>query len=397
MIRRSNSIVTISYFFCIIIILVFSFSCSLALVYDVDDDDEQSFRQQTHSNKGQIESLAVFAFSRADLIKIHLESIDYEVKQVFVVLNTFSYDVTFKMRKVLKRFVCLRYKTNTFAEKEAFQRRRCLNPYIRELIILESNGDNVGFAGSFNIVAKEMLKNNIPYTIISNDDTKFRRGSLQRIAKIFLGKPHVCLYLFSHFSSFGITQSALKRIGVMDEHFWPAYSEDVDYYLRSVLGRCEIFHSSDNFKGLFVDHGERSSQDDASKESATLKSSKEYRTLIENTRNKNLGRDAYLCKKWGGNCINKRDFLNTNKAFKAIFRSKRENHEILNFHQDIFSFLGENLFNHPFNNSMHEISWWDNDMKNVVVNSIVSPRLVNRKYAPADFVWKMQDWSLLGK
>ena len=71
------------------------------------------------------------------------------------------------------------------------------------------------------MIAKKMLQENVSYTIISNDDTRFQPGSLLNIAKLFEAKPQFCLYLFSHFSSFGIRKSTLKRIGVMDELWKP--------------------------------------------------------------------------------------------------------------------------------------------------------------------------------
>ena len=113
--------------------------------------------------------------------------------------------------------------------------------------------------------------------------------------------------------------------------------------------------------------------------------------MIKNTEDKNYGRDAYLCRKWGGFCIRKRDFLNSNKAFKAIFRRHREEHEILSFY-DKFDSFDENLFHHPYNNSSLQISWWNNTKS---ADSVVSPRSVNKKYAPAEFIWKTRDWSLL--
>jgi len=338
-----------------------------------------------------LESITVFAFARTDLVRRHLESIDFEVKQVFVVLNTFSTIVTLKMRKVLKLFDCSHSNFNLKRNnRKVVHKFECLNPFIRALSILESDGHNVGFAGSFNIVAKKMLNDNIPYTIVSNDDTRFRSGSLRKMAKIFTAKPKLCLFLFSHFSSFGITRSGLFKIGVMDEHFWPAYSEDIDYYLRSILGNCQNFHASDRRDRLFVDHGENPN---IPTESTTLKSGESYRRMIKNTEDKNYGRDAYLCRKWGGFCMRKRDFLNSNKAFKALFRRNREEHEILSFY-DKFASLHEGLFHNPYNNSGLRISWWNNTMS---VDSIASPRSVNKNYAPAEFIWKPRDWPLLSR
>ena len=74
-----------------------------SVVEELDFGNIASFeRHATKREYSTLESLAVFAFARTDLVRYHLESIDFEVKQVFVVLNTFSSDVTLKMRKVLK-------------------------------------------------------------------------------------------------------------------------------------------------------------------------------------------------------------------------------------------------------------------------------------------------------
>ena len=172
----------------------------------------------------------------------------------------------------------------------------------------------------------------------------------------------------------------------MDEHFWPAYSEDIDYFFRSILQGCHIFLASSQDEKLFVSHGESLSIPAAS---ATLKSSKDYRKLIENTKHIQYGRDAYLCKKWGGCAKNGRDFLNSNKVFKALFRRIHKDHEILHFGGANFSSFGEKLFNFPFNRANFHVSWWDNDERTQM--SIRSPRLINMQNAPSEFVWKLQD------
>ena len=123
---------------------------------ELDFGNIASERHATKREYSTLESLAVFAFARTDLVRYHLESIDFEVKQVFVVLNTFSSDVTLKMRKVLKLFDCSQSKFNLETNGPFVNREfQCLNPLIRALIILESHGSNFGFAGSFNVIAKK--------------------------------------------------------------------------------------------------------------------------------------------------------------------------------------------------------------------------------------------------
>ena len=111
----------------------------------------------------------------------------------------------------------------------------------------------------------------------------------------------------------------------MDEHFWSTYSEDIDYYFRSILQGCHVFRASDHHDRRFISHGESLG---IPANSATMKSSKGYRKLIENTKNSKFWRDAYLCKKWGGGFAkSSRDFLNSNKFLKAILRRKSLEHE----------------------------------------------------------------------
>ena len=168
---------------------------------------------------------------------------------------------------------------------------------------------------------------------------------------------------------------------------------DVDYYYRSVLEGCHIFRASDRDDKLFISHGENT---EVSAASTTLKSSEAYRKLIKNTNHVKYGRDAYLCEKWGGGCAeNARDFLNSNKAFKAIFRRKNENHEILYYDDNSFVSFSEHMFKYPFNRTNVHISWWDNDKRAQM--SIKSPRCINKQYAPSEFVWKLEDQKLFEK
>jgi hypothetical protein len=47
----------------------------------------------------------------------------------------------------------------------------------------------------------------------------------------------------------------------------------------------------------------------------------------------------------------------------------------------------------PFNRAGVHISWWNNDRR--LQGSIASPRMVDKKFASSDFVWKMEDKKLL--
>ena len=51
--------------------------------------------------------------------------------------------------------------------------------------------------------------------------------------------PETCMFHFEGYSCFSITRAGIKRIGPFDENFWPAYSEDCDYWFRARVVGCK--------------------------------------------------------------------------------------------------------------------------------------------------------------
>ncbi|CAL6337712.1 unnamed protein product [Bathycoccus prasinos] len=91
----------ILYIFCSFVSKSCAFSSDLEFTTDIRYDEALSKALYSRTvaaedkNKAELadftlESVTLFAFARPDLIKYHLESIDHDVKQVFVVLNKFS-------------------------------------------------------------------------------------------------------------------------------------------------------------------------------------------------------------------------------------------------------------------------------------------------------------------
>ena len=130
--------------FCSFVLKNCASSSDLEFTTDVRYDEAVSKAQYSKTvatedkNKAELadftlESVTVFAFARPDLIKYHLESIDHDVKQVFVVLNKFSIEVTFQMREILKLFDC-RYSNRLPHTSTQTEKFRCLNPFIKQII-----------------------------------------------------------------------------------------------------------------------------------------------------------------------------------------------------------------------------------------------------------------------
>jgi len=144
-----------------------------------------------------------------------LLSIDFPVERVFIIQNGAKPKAT---QSVLIKYQDCNSKS---------QQGSCGNPNICNFVLLSR--EVIGFAGSFNVGIKVMLKDNIQYAIFSGDDTRFDPGRL-KAAKGIMMNERACMFHFEGYSSFGITLNAVHLIGPMDENFWPAYCEDCDYW-----------------------------------------------------------------------------------------------------------------------------------------------------------------------
>ena len=103
-------------------------------------------------------------------------------------------------------------------------------------------GGNMGFAGAFNLAAVHAIKTRKPYLIFASSDTRFHEGALKAIdARMTLSpekRDECAVSLVSGYANFAIKTSSAKRIGAMDENFWPAYSEDCDHDMRARAVGC---------------------------------------------------------------------------------------------------------------------------------------------------------------
>jgi hypothetical protein len=327
-----------------------------------------------------LKALFVFTMVREDLLDLHLLSIDFPVEQVFVIQNVAKPDAVDVFQRVLNRYRGC---------KGGIQEESCVNPNIRNFVVL-SNEENLGYAGSFNTGIKAMLEHNFIHAIFSGDDTRFVPGRL-KAAKQILENENACMYHFEGYSSFGITLTAVKLIGPMDENFWPAYCEDCDYWYRAQLAGCRVFYrggyvpevsTPDSKSNSFMEHGDVKHESGSG--SSTLRSDPLVNKLVANTLHPSRGRFAYLKRKWG---------FDTCGLYHKVLNQWRGQDEILN------ATNYSELVKHgakwalPYNDSQIDIKHWiPEDSRS---SGAVSSRAVNSLWAPMLFVWQELDYAKL--
>ena len=87
---------------------------------------------------------------------------------------------------------------------------------------------NMGVAGSWNLGIKSFPF--APYWIIASNDIKYAPGQLQKLADN--SSPDVVIKTSQAWSSFSIGSNIVKKVGLFDENYHPAYYEDTDYESR---------------------------------------------------------------------------------------------------------------------------------------------------------------------
>lgn len=92
-------------------------------------------------------------------------------------------------------------------------------------------GHNLGVAASWNAIIRATP--DAPWWAIVNYDLVFAPGDLARLADHMEREGGVAL--LGTFSAFGVDRGAIKRAGMFDENFHPAYFEDNDFDYRCRL------------------------------------------------------------------------------------------------------------------------------------------------------------------
>lgn len=158
---------------------------------------------------------------------------------------------------------------------------------------------NIGCGGAWNLIIKSYL--NAPYWVIVNYDVAFTAGFLKEmVAKsqddevgIVHGKDGD--HKLGCWDLFLIKELAIKRYGLFDDNFYPAYDEDFDYLMRMVTDEFPMKRVTS--VGLPYFHGETT--DYALSGSQTWRTDLSLKDKLDNARI--LNESQYMCQKWGYN------------------------------------------------------------------------------------------------
>lgn len=136
--------------------------------------------------------LIIPVLNRFDLLERVLNSIDYPIDNILIIDNSNSYSTD------------------------------------RENIHVLNMPCNIGVAASWNLGIKCFP--HAPYWIIGSNDNEWVQGSLQQLNS--QSNENLLVFTSQGWNSFSLGSSIVKKIGIFDENYYPAYHEDTDYIER---------------------------------------------------------------------------------------------------------------------------------------------------------------------
>ena len=160
--------------------------------------------------------------------------------------------------------------------------------YIKKITVCHLPS-NIGCSGAWNMIIKCYM--NAPYWIISNNDIQFSPGLLKDMVQKNEDLDVGMVYGNgqAQWDLFLINDWVVQKCGLFDENLYPAYVEDVDYYIRLILSNIKTTHS--NIPYL---HGEK---DYATTGSQTWRLDPSLQGKLAHSRI--LNENWYIYYKWG--------------------------------------------------------------------------------------------------
>lgn len=213
--------------------------------------------------KVKIKTLGIPVLNRGDLLMRCVQSVDYPVETLFIINNGTD------------RGVC------GFVEQ--IQRRDIPNASLFGEIHVEQY-KNLGCARSWNHVMRTCPG----AWLMSGNDIQFTPGDIKKIADVLEANQDASIVCAMGYAVYCMTEIGVKKVGLFDENFYPAYFEDNDHFRRVRLTGAKAVGVPD-FKAI---HGEAPLWG-----SATVNSDPEIQKknsiTFTNLRN-------YYIQKWGG-------------------------------------------------------------------------------------------------
>lgn len=160
--------------------------------------------------------------------------------------------------------------------------------YIKKITVCHLPS-NIGCSGAWNMIIKCYM--NAPYWIISNNDIEFSPGLLKDMVQKNEDLDVGMVYGNgqAQWDLFLINDWVVQKCGLFDENLYPAYVEDVDYYIRLILSNIKTTHSNISYL-----HGEK---DYATTGSQTWRLDPSLQGKLAHSRI--LNENWYIYYKWG--------------------------------------------------------------------------------------------------
>jgi SAM-dependent methyltransferase len=224
-------------------------------------------------------------------------SVDYPVKNFFIINNNGRGEITEELNELCSMN----------------------HPFIENLHVSHMPS-NLGVSGSWNLIIKSYMLE--PYWILSNNDVMFSPGMLERMhleaetnhdVGMIHGKKSP-EYDSGMYDLFLIKDCVIQKCGLFDENYYPAYCEDLDYYIS-----CK--NNNVNYKVLNIDylHGEK---DYSTSGSQTWRLDLQLKEKLNKSTTLNI---QYLHEKWGNDCLASNEYIEP-KKMKYDLNFLREKH-----------------------------------------------------------------------
>jgi GT2 family glycosyltransferase len=90
---------------------------------------------------------------------------------------------------------------------------------------------NLGVAASWNLAVR--LAHRHPYLMVCSDDMQWPSGALEVFSEMASEDRLVISETWPHWQAFALGMGVVKKVGLFDEGYYPAYFEDVEYVRRA--------------------------------------------------------------------------------------------------------------------------------------------------------------------
>ena len=249
----------------------------LDLYHNYWDVMDQSHKDAVDANmdnlkieRGIIPVIGVPIVNGVHWLKRLIDSVDYPVKNFFIVNNNGKGEITEELNAICNSG----------------------HPFIKNFHVSHMPS-NFGCGGGWNLIIKSYMME--PYWMLVSNDVEFSPGLLKKFYQESLNPEYGMIHAKKSdwgggmYDLFLIKDWVVQKCGLFDENLYPAYAEDVDYHIRIMNENIKYKSLDENYL-----HGE---EDYATTGSQTWRLDMKLKEKLDNSRI--LNESVYLTNKWG--------------------------------------------------------------------------------------------------